>query len=192
MGYLNKNCKDNEKKAKYIGYMKDVFREQRHDYMNYYQIIYGYLQLGKLEEAVGKIEKIIQLNSNLSQIYKLSLFHLSIYLDKNIREMEDLNYIVDLNVDNDTENSICFIENEEEIIGNLDLIFNYFIGEGIQSKKHIDIKVEEFEDRISFIFTGEDKISTLIKNSKSLEILDNNGKVNIIFKYKSPMECLNI
>ena len=105
-----------KEKAEYISYMKDVFREQRHDYMNYFQVIYGYLQLGKIEEALRQIKKIIQLNSNLSQIYKMSLFHVSVYLDRAIREMGDLEYIINLHVLNNRQNTICCIDNEEEII----------------------------------------------------------------------------
>lgn len=181
-----------KEKAEYISYMKDVFREQRHDYMNYFQVIYGYLQLGKIEEALRQIKKIIQLNSNLSQIYKMSLFHVSVYLDRAIREMGDLEYIINLHVLNNRQNTICFIDNEEEIIKNLDLIFEDFMKEGIQFKRNIDIEIEEFKDRISFTFSGENKISTLIKNSKDVDIIEDNERVSVIFKYKNPIECLSV
>lgn len=181
-----------KEKAEYISYMKDVFREQRHDYMNYFQVIYGYLQLGKIEEALRQIKKIIQLNSNLSQIYKMSLFHVSVYLDRAIREMGDLEYIINLHVLNNRQNTICFIDNEEEIIKNLDLIFEDFMEEGIQFKRNIDIEIEEFKDRISFTFSGENKISTLIKNSKDVDIIEDNERVSVIFKYKNPIECLSV
>ncbi|HHV27503.1 Spo0B domain-containing protein [Anaerosalibacter bizertensis] len=181
-----------KEKAEYISYMKDVFREQRHDYMNYFQVIYGYLQLGKIEEALRQIKKIIQLNSNLSQIYKMSLFHVSVYLDRAIREMGDLEYIINLHVLNNRQNTICFIDNEEEIIKNLDLIFEDFMEEGIQFKRNVDIEIEEFKDRISFTFSGENKISTLIKNSKDVDIIEDNERVSVIFKYKNPIECLSV
>lgn len=181
-----------KEKAEYISYMKDVFREQRHDYMNYFQVIYGYLQLGKIEEALRQIKKIIQLNSNLSQIYKMSLFHVSVYLDRAIREMGDLEYIINLHVLNNRQNTICFIDNEEEIIKNLDLIFEDFMEEGIRFKRNVDIEIEEFKDRISFTFSGENKISTLIKNSKDVDIIEDNERVSVIFKYKNPIECLSV
>lgn len=182
---MKKNSEYLERNTRYISYMKDVFRKQRHDYMNYFQIIYGYLQLGKTEEAIGQIKKIIQLNSNISQIYKLSLFHISIFLDNVIKEMEDLEYIVDIDVINNTKNTISFFDNEEKIIENLDLIFTYFLEQDIESKKNIGIKIEEFEDRISFIFCGENKISTLIKINENVKIIEDNGRINVVFKLKN-------
>lgn len=192
MDSLNGISESHKEKVEYISYMKDVFRDQRHDYMNYFQVIYGYLQLGKIEEALGQIKKIIRLNSNLSQIYKMSLFNVSIYLDRAIREMGDLDYVINLHILNNRQDTICFIDNEEEIIKNLDLIFKHFIEEDIQFKRNIDIEIEEFKDRISFTFSGENKISTLIKNSKDADIIEDNERVSVIFKYKNPIECLNI
>lgn len=192
MDSLNGISESHKEKVEYISYMKDVFRDQRHDYMNYFQVIYGYLQLGKIEEALGQIKKIIRLNSNLSQIYKMSLFNVSIYLDRAIREMGDLDYVINLHILNNRQDTICFIDNEEEIIKNLDLIFKHFIEEDIQFKRNIDIEIEEFKDRISFTFSGENKISTLIKNSKDADIIKDNERVSVIFKYKNPIECLNI
>lgn len=192
MDSLNGISESHKEKVEYISYMKDVFRDQRHDYMNYFQVIYGYLQLGKIEEALGQIKKIILLNSNLSQIYKMSLFNVSIYLDRAIREMGDLDYVINLHILNNRQDTICFIDNEEEIIKNLDLIFKHFIEEDIQFKRNIDIEIEEFKDRISFTFSGENKISTLIKNSKDADIIEDNERVSVIFKYKNPIECLNI
>ncbi|MBW4827294.1 MAG: Spo0B domain-containing protein [Clostridiaceae bacterium] len=192
MDSLNGISESHKEKVEYISYMKDVFRDQRHDYMNYFQVIYGYLQLGKIEEALRQIKKIIRLNSNLSQIYKMSLFNVSIYLDRAIREMGDLDYVINLHILNNRQDTICFIDNEEEIIKNLDLIFKHFIEEDIQFKRNIDIEIEEFKDRISFTFSGENKISTLIKNSKDADIIEDNERVSVIFKYKNPIECLNI
>lgn len=192
MDILNEISKKYKEKAEYTSYIKNVFREQRHDYMNYFQVIYGYLQLGKIDEAIGQIKKIIQLNSNLSQIYKLSFFHISIYLDRAIREMGDLDYIINLNVLSNIQDTIYFIDNEEEIIKNLDLIFKGFMEKDAQFKRNIDIKIEELKDRISFTFFGENKISTLIEESEYVDIIEDNERISLIFKYKNPIECLNI
>ena len=46
--------------------------------------------------------------------------------------------------------------------------------EGIRFKRNVDIEIEEFKDRISFTFSGENKISTLIKNSKDVDSIEDN------------------
>ena len=101
--------------ADYLEYIKESFRSQRHDYMNYFQIVYAYIQLGKTNEAINSIKDVINLNLNLSNIYNLSLFHLSLYLDKVIRELNDLEYKTKIIVKNHTSHDLRIIKNEGKI-----------------------------------------------------------------------------
>lgn len=145
-------------KMDYIAYIKESLRGQRHDFMNYFQIVYAYIQLGKTNEAIDSINKVISLNMSLSNIYNLSLFHVSVYLDRMVRELDDLEHEIIIKVNNHTDYDLRLIDNEKEILDDLDCIFKGFMDSddvGI-----INIEVEEFEDSIRFLFVGKNKSST--------------------------------
>lgn len=37
-----------------------ALRKQRHDFMNHIQVVHAYLQLGKVEKALGYLEKMVK------------------------------------------------------------------------------------------------------------------------------------
>ena len=170
--------------ADYLEYIKESFRSQRHDYMNYFQIVYAYIQLGKTNEAINSIKDVINLNLNLSNIYNLSLFHLSLYLDKVIRELNDLEYKTKIIVKNHTSHDLRIIKNEGIIISCLDNIFNNYINNDCIENSMFYLEVEELEGSISFLFVGNYNISTIIENCDNLEESTNENGTSITFYLK--------
>lgn len=76
------------------------FRKQRHDFMNYVQIICGYLELDKKEEAKRYINKIIGENKNISKIYSLGDQYLGFSLEKIIKSLyeKDIEFEIDVEI----------------------------------------------------------------------------------------------
>ncbi len=162
--------------ADYLKYIKEGYKSQRHDFMNYIQIIYAYIQLGKTNEAIDSISKVININKNLSSIYNLSLFHVSLYLDKTIRELNDLEYNTVIIVNNQTNHDLRIIKNEWNIINYLDNIFKQFIDGDCFGKSKIKLEIEEYEESIRFLFEGNYNISPQMGNSDIFEeIINENG-----------------
>lgn len=66
----NKLCND----------MVNMFREQRHDFSNHFQVVLGYLQLNKTDRAVTYIKQVTQEMQGLSSVIKLETTYLVLVL----------------------------------------------------------------------------------------------------------------
>lgn len=64
-----------------IDYAVDLIRMQRHDFMNYLQVIYGYIQINKANEALRYIKDINNKMMLLSRIYNIDSPILSLLLN---------------------------------------------------------------------------------------------------------------
>ncbi|KEI00993.1 Spo0B domain-containing protein [Clostridium botulinum] len=130
------------------------FRKQRHDFMNYVQIIYGYLQLDKKEDAKRYINKIIGENKNISKIYSLGDQYFGFCIENLIKEL-----------------------NEKEIEFELDIEINgfskkVFCDEYYKKQKILNNIFHELENnnlRFVYIYIFEDELgeSLLIANGES-------------------------
>lgn len=167
---------------------KRLLREQRHDFMNMFQIVYGYIQLGKVDKAIYSVNKVIELNSNISKLYSLSIFTISLFMDKKIREFTDFDMKINLAVKNMTDYEIRSIENEKEILGSLISIFDKIIDRDIKDTETLNISIIEFDEGISFVFEGENKITKSISENEYLSIEANDVGIKYIFKYKNPKQ----
>lgn len=49
----------------------DIYRQQRHDFLNHVQIILGYLQIGKDDRAVDYIHRVIDETNDERSIFRL-------------------------------------------------------------------------------------------------------------------------
>lgn len=74
----------------------DMLREQRHDFMNNVQVIYGYLQIGKKDEALKYIEKIADENQNISKLYALGDKSLAFSLEVAIKNLWKKGFLVEV------------------------------------------------------------------------------------------------
>ncbi|CAG7840354.1 hypothetical protein Z959_00775 [Clostridium novyi B str. ATCC 27606] len=130
------------------------FRKQRHDFMNYVQIIYGYIQLDKKEDAKRYINKIIGENKNISKIYSLGDQCFGFCIEKLIKEL-----------------------NEKEIKFELDIEINrfsknVFYNEYYKKQRILNNIFHELENnnlRFVYIYIFEDELgeSLLIANGES-------------------------
>lgn len=62
-------------------YTVDLMRMQRHDFMNYLQVVYGYIQVNRPKEAVEYIKGINNQMIMLSKIYNINCNILSVLLN---------------------------------------------------------------------------------------------------------------
>lgn len=74
-------------------------RKQRHDFMNDFQIIYGYLQLKRYDEAIKYIENVSEKNQLLSILYSLGDNLFAYCIEENLKRLWDKNLNLDLNIE---------------------------------------------------------------------------------------------
>jgi len=76
-----------------------MLREQRHDFMNNVQVIYGYLQIEKKDEALKYIEKIASENQNISKLYALGDKSLAYSLEIEIKNLWKKGFLVEVDME---------------------------------------------------------------------------------------------
>lgn len=178
------------RQTKYVKYMSDNFRAQRHDFMNYFQILYGYIQLGKINEANEYIKGIMELNKNMSKAYSISLLKVSILLDKMVREFSDIDCIVELDIKKYIDCTLRMVDNEDDIVNLLGKVFDYYMEREEFCKNKIHIKIEEFEDRISFLFVGKYNIAEILEETRGFNFEIVEEGTSFTFTYVNPIDIL--
>ncbi len=141
----------------FIKETKYLLREQRHDYMNIFQVIYGYLQLNNSNKAIEQIKKAMISSSNSSKCFYLSVFSISLLLEKKVKVGEGKGIEIIVDVDSYVDSDIRSINNEKVIVEGISKLIDCFINctykENNGNKLLIDIY--EHIDRIEFIFSGD-------------------------------------
>lgn len=136
---------------------KGLLREQRHDYMNLIQIIYGYLQLDNRNKAIEYIKKAIAVSTSFSKCYYLSVFPISLLLEGKVKIGGSKGIEIIIDVDSYIDNEIRHINNEKNILECISKLFDIIIDctykENEETKLIIDIY--EYIDRIDFVFSGD-------------------------------------
>lgn len=132
----------------------DLYRKQRHDFMNNVQVIYGYLQLKKEEEMKKYLDKVIEENKTISKIYALGDQYLGFFMEQNIRNLWEKEITVELDIEIEvfSKEVFSYEYNKKNILVNN--IFNE-----IENNKFKFVYIYIFEDEI-----GE---SLLIANNES-------------------------
>lgn len=139
------------KKTKYL------LKEQRHDYMNMLQIIYGYLQLNKRDLAIEQIKKSINSSYNSSKCFCISIFSIALLLEQKMKLGESKGIEIIYDVDSCVNSEIRDINYENKVIDYISNLFDFFfdctykVGQG--SKLYINIY--EDMDKIEFVFSGD-------------------------------------
>lgn len=108
-----------------LKWITEQVRNQRHDFMNYLQVIYGYLQINRPNDAVEYIKKINKKMIMLSQIYNIDSPVISMFVHDIISQLEKNNIEWEL-------------KNIESYISNEDLSKNIYIYKELY-KKHISL-----------------------------------------------------
>jgi sensor histidine kinase regulating citrate/malate metabolism len=99
---------------------KDILvniREQRHNFANDIQVIWGYLQIGRVNEAKDYIRELNKRANIYNSIFKIGNPSLCIFLYKNIAKA----FNIDVNID--FESSVGFVR-DDYFIG-CNYVFNY-------------------------------------------------------------------
>lgn len=142
-------------------YTVEQMRLQRHDFMNYLQVVYGYIQLNKPEEAIRYIKQINTRMTLLSMVFNLECPDLSVLLQDYINFCAK--YGIDVKFNNELEcispevisKNISEIKNSFLTIKEKTL--NYYQRE--KTEFHIFLKGES--DNFKIIFTISEDIGTL-------------------------------
>lgn len=103
----------------------DILRRQRHDFMNDVQVIYGYLQIDKQNEAIKYIERLCEQNKVISEIYALQNNSAALCLERNIRKLwtKDRSVIYDSEI---TLDDCDFTKDHDKKCSLIDNIFDEF------------------------------------------------------------------
>ncbi|HBM74551.1 MAG TPA: hypothetical protein DD429_03215 [Clostridiaceae bacterium] len=105
---LQTDCHD----AEVIRYL----REQRHDFINLIQVIWGYLQLNKSDKAKEYINEMLIEFELIGSIFKINNPSLSLLLYNNVLKARKSNITVDFDADLDFLNKLC---DDNDDIGDL-------------------------------------------------------------------------
>jgi len=175
------------KKTKYL------LREQRHDYMNMLQVIYGYLQLNKREQAIEQIKKSINSSYNSSKCFCISIFSIALLLEKKMKLGENKGIEIIYDIDSCVNSEIRDINNESKVLENISKLFDFFFNctysEGQSSKLFIDIY--EHMDKMEFIFSGDINVNIFELKSIGIDnIIETEGGYEFIFYLEETKELL--
>lgn len=132
-----------------------IIRNQRHDFMNYLQVIYGYIQINNLEKAKEYIDSLSSKNEIISILYNLGDNFLAICLEKNIDRLWKKN--IEVCFDTEIEHiEKSFFKNE--YYKNSNLVNNIF--DNVENNNEGIVYIYFFEDELG--------INLLISNKKDL------------------------
>lgn len=99
-------------------YAMDQLRLQRHDFMNYLQVIFGYIQLNKPDKAVSYIKNINKQMVNISRIYNLESDPLGLLFQDFIMKCSKFDLEMELEIGiSAVDNSV--VENNYQLFINL-------------------------------------------------------------------------
>ncbi|SHE44415.1 Spo0B domain-containing protein [Caloramator proteoclasticus] len=173
-----------------IKWCMNQMRKQRHDFMNYLQVIYGYLQINKPEEALNYIKKINSRMYMLSQLYNLDNSYLSLIINDIINSIErcalewqlkNLNFYI--SEEKLSKNINKYIENLNTFKQELyDILRKEFkkqeiyidakeIEEGVQILLYNDMEIDLNNNNLNFILISEN-ISLYKENDKKIVMIN--------------------
>jgi len=154
----NSDCEKLRKaKGTLVKEIRLISKEQRHDYMNMFQIVYGYLQLKKEDRAIEEIKRIANIASSISIAYNLSITSLCLLLDKKIREADNHGIEITYNVNSYIDIEYRDIENENDLVSKMENVINLVIKSMQREslKEKLIIQIFEYDDRITVVFKGK-------------------------------------
>lgn len=155
-------------------YSIEQMRLQRHDFMNDLQVIYGFIQIGKSEEAIRYIKKVSSRMNVLSMVFNLECSSLSVLLQ------DYINFCTKYNVEVEFSNVLECIS-RDLISKNIDRIKDYFdllksksieYFQGKIDRVHISIYGKPEDIRI--LFTNDEKtvFNELLGGNKCVDIIN--------------------
>ncbi|SHH49690.1 Sensor_kinase_SpoOB-type, alpha-helical domain [Caloranaerobacter azorensis DSM 13643] len=135
--------------------LKNLSREQRHDWMNVLQVIYGYLQLSKYDMAIKKINDLSQITLSISRVYKLTITPICLLLERKIKEAYNNGIIFIFNVNNFSQVSYRHVDNLTSITKSLEYIIDKILEYNEYNYREINIEIFEYIDKLEVIIKGK-------------------------------------
>lgn len=153
-----------------------IFRKQRHDFMNHIQIIYGYLQLEKENMALEYIQKISMCNEMISEIYALGDNILAFGIERNIKLFFDKSIKIKLELEIEEFNKKLTQKNYEEYFNVIDYIFQCFENNCTEC-----VYIYFFEDSLgqSIMVYNEESLLDLLNCMDNWTKVNREEKINI-------------
>lgn len=141
----------------------EELRIQRHDFMNYIQVIYGYIQINRPNDAVEYIKKINSRMQITSKIFNLECQEFGVLLHNIICTLYKLDIEVVFENEIDYIDNVIFSKNIDKIKPNFDII-------KIKLEKLLS---ENFSDIVFINVSGTAEIISLYISNNNEIILDN-------------------
>ncbi|WP_054869920.1 Spo0B domain-containing protein [Caloranaerobacter sp. TR13] len=135
--------------------LKNLNREQRHDWMNVLQVIYGYLQLGKYDMAIKKINDLSKIALSISKVYKLTITSICLLLERKIKEAYNNGIIFVFNVNNFSQVSYRKVDNLRNITKSLEYVIDKILECNKYDYREINIEISEYIDKLEVIIKGK-------------------------------------
>ncbi len=157
-----------------------LIRKQRHDFMNDLQVVYGYLQIGKSDNALKYIEKLSEENKTISSIYALGDNFFGFCMEYNIKELSQKNISVETNIEIEKFYNKIFNKDYNEKYELVNNIFSKFENNGI---KNVYIYIFEDEMGQSLLVCNDESVSD------ELSWMESWKKVHINLDNVSLHEC---
>ncbi|MCX7951363.1 MAG: Spo0B domain-containing protein [Clostridiales bacterium] len=161
-----------------LKWITEQIRNQRHDFMNYLQVIYGYLQINRPNDAVDYIKKVNKKMIMLSQIYNIDSPIISMFVHDIINQLEKNNIEWELkNIESyiskeDLSKNIYIYK--ELYIKYISFIYN-FIKDNMENEE-VDIYLVYYKERPSFILMNN---TLTIKELNFLEFKTYEERIHI-------------
>lgn len=162
-------------------------RAQRHDFMNDIQVIWGYLQLGKPEEAGKYIEGMNRHMDLYSRIFRLGNPALSLFLYDHILKAEKMGLTIDFSSDLSKVNNEAFTSGYLEKLDLLDCLFNRVVEGSSRGGSTIYIDIYCEDDDLYLVFANNTDVTDMDfsggccagMSKEAREILDAAGRAGI-------------
>ncbi|AFS78986.1 putative signal transduction histidine kinase [Gottschalkia acidurici 9a] len=169
--------------------LKNLSRNQRHDYMNIFQIIYGYLQLNRKEDAIDQIKKVTSMTQNISKLYSISIFSMVLLLERKIMQANNLGINLNIEVETESNSEFRAIDNEEELLEKTREIIDCLLYQHSEDQElTINMKIIENIDSIEITILTNSQYYNLdeVKYIENLydEAKVHNNKIIITLKYE--------
>lgn len=165
---LTKDTELYKNNIKYLDRLINNMRTQRHEFNNHLQIIWGFLSLGKTQNAIEYIETISNNLSGYSKFYGLGCIELSamLYAKYSISQKLNIEFSINCNVD--------FAEHKFDSIDLINmcgnLIDNAFYYAKNSYSKFVDFKIEYSEPYILISTTNSGSYINSYEKDKIFEL----------------------
>lgn len=139
-----------EESERYIEEIKKHLGEQRHDFLNVMQILYGYTQLKKPDKIIDYIKCYSKKIENLGKIYNMKNIKFADMLYNMERESDSLGIGFNIYVETPDFSHVSVLEDEMTIYAVRGIINNYFylINEIKNSKPSLCLKLMDTKHKI--------------------------------------------